>query len=156
MTTVFPGRWTAESEQDVTVFLIGMRVNRPWRVDRWWPIFSAMPPMIRTLAQHPELGLLSYDLWFGRTTLMLSYWRSPEHLQRFAADRDQPHLEPWRRYMRTVGSGGGVGIWHETYVTTAGSREVVYANMPRFGLAEAIDHAPIGAGTSTARQRMGR
>lgn len=154
MTQVFPGRYTARTDSDVTVFLIGMRLNKPWRVDRWGPVFVAMPRMIRNLVQHPEVGMLGFDSWFGRTTLMLSYWRSPEHLRRFAADPDAPHLEPWRRYMKVLGSSPDVGIWHETYVTHAGEREVIYANMPLLGLAKATDHTRVGRGANTAKQRI--
>lgn len=156
MAQVHPGRFTAAGDADVTVFLIGMRFNRWWRIDRWWSVFTAMPPMIRALASDPDLGMTGYHLWFGRTTILLSYWRSPEDLQRFAAAPDQPHLAPWRDYMRRIGSSGDVGVWHETYRTRPTDREVIYSNMPRFGLAKALDHVPIGRGTGTARERIGR
>ena len=154
MAPVRPGRFTAPGDTDVTVFLIGMRFNRPWRVDLWWPVFTAMPRMLRHLAQNPESGMLGQHLWFGRTTIMLSYWRDAEALQRFAADRDAPHLQPWRDFVRKVGDGGQVGIWHETYLVPAGGHETVYANMPVFGLAAATGHQPIGPGSHTARQRL--
>jgi len=31
-------RLTARIDGDFVVFLIGMRINRPPRVDRWWPV----------------------------------------------------------------------------------------------------------------------
>ncbi|MFN8192807.1 MAG: DUF4188 domain-containing protein [Nocardioidaceae bacterium] len=154
MTQVFPGRWTADVDDEVTVFLIGMRINRPLRVDKWAPLMKDMAKMQRHLAQHPEDGLLGLEQWFGRTTIMLSYWSSAEALQRFASDADRPHLEPWRRFRRNVGDSGVVGVWHETYVSRPGQREVVYVNMPRFGLGKATEHVRIGAGTATAKQRM--
>jgi len=154
MSAVFAGRYTAAGQDDVTVFLIGMRLNRPWRVDRWWPVLVAMPRMIRHLASTPDAGMLGFHSWVGRTTIMLSYWRSPEHLQRFAADADAPHLAPWRRYMKVIGSSGDVGVWHETYVSHAGEREMVYANMPAFGMAVATEHVKIGPGLNTAKQRI--
>lgn len=154
MGAVFPGRYTASSDADVTVFLIGMRLNKPWQINRWWPVFVAMPRMIRHLATTPEAGMLGFDMWVGRTTLMLSYWRSPEHLQRFAADTEAPHLAPWRRYMKEIASSGDVGIYHETYGTHPGEREMVYANMPAFGLAKATEHVKVGAGLNTAKQRI--
>src|SRR5579884_2119412 len=43
MATVFPGRYTAAAEGGFVVFLIGMRLNRPWKVHRWLPVFMAMP-----------------------------------------------------------------------------------------------------------------
>ena len=35
MATIHPGRYTAEIEGDFVVFLIGMRLNRPWKLHRW-------------------------------------------------------------------------------------------------------------------------
>lgn len=148
------GRWTVSSDDDVTVFLIGMRINKQWRADRWMPTAAAMPRILAHLAKDSEAGLLGSEQWFGRTTILLSYWRSPEHLQRFAAASDAPHLGAWRRFVKRVGNDGTVGVWHETYVAPAGSREVVYVNMPSFGLSAALEGVPVGAGTRTARQRL--
>lgn len=155
MAAVRKGRWTVvDDDRDVTVFLIGMRFDKPWQVWRWWPVFTAMPRMLAHLAQHPDMGMLGSHLWFGRTTMLLQYWRSPEDLRRFAADRDSPHLEPWRRFMRRIGSSGDVGIYHETYRVRAEDRETVYANMPPFGLGAALGGERIGPGRGTAKQRM--
>ena len=77
MGTVQAGRFTIENDQDVTVFLIGMRFNKPWQVHRWLPVFSAMPRMLAHLERHPEVGMLGQRTWLGRTTLLLSYWRRP-------------------------------------------------------------------------------
>lgn len=148
------GRYTATHEGDVTVFLIGMRINKIHRPDKWLPIFLAMPRMLTHLSQHPEAGLLSFESWLGRTTMLLSYWRSPEDLNHFATDAEAPHLQPWRDFRRRVGDGGDVGIWHETYVVSPDKREVVYANMPLFGLAAATSQVPVGAALRTAKQRM--
>lgn len=66
MAKVFPGRYTAEvHDQAATVFLIGMRFNHWWRVDKWWPVFVAMPRMLRHLAGDPDSGLLGWHLWPG-------------------------------------------------------------------------------------------
>jgi hypothetical protein len=42
------GRHAARIEGDFV--LIGMRTDTPWKVHRWWPVFRAMPPMIRALS----------------------------------------------------------------------------------------------------------
>lgn len=154
MAAVHPGRFTAPGDVDVTVFLIGMRFNRPHRVDAWWPVFTAMPRMLRHLAANPEVGMLGHHLWPGRTTLLLSYWRDAAALQAFAADSAAPHLQPWRDFTRRIGSNGTVGIWHETYLVPAGHHEAVYVNMPVFGLAGATAQLPVGPGRNTARQRL--
>ena len=46
---------------------------------------------------------------------MLQYWRSFEALERYAKNRSAQHLPEWAAFNRAVGSGGDVGIWHETY-----------------------------------------
>lgn len=151
--TITTGRRTAEHPDEVTVFLIGMRLNHLHRADLWGPVAAAMPRMQAYLRTHPQAGMLGFHQWFGRTTIMVSYWRSPEHLQTFAADPDLPHLGPWRSFRRLTGHPA-VGIWHETYVVPATSREVVYVNMPDFGLGRATRAVPVGDGTRTARQRL--
>ena len=50
---------------------------------------------------------------------------------------------------------GAVGIWHETYRVHAGEYEVIYGNMPRFGLALAGDHVPVTAKGRSAARRIG-
>lgn len=156
MPQVFPGRYTNDAQGEVTVFLIGMRFNQWWRVDKWLPVFVAMPRMIALLAKHPQDGLLGWHVWTGRTVLVLQYWESPEKLQAFASAKDRPHLDPWRRYVKSLGDHPAVGIWHETYVSAPGTRESIYVNMPEFGLAGATEHVPVGHGKRTAKQRMGR
>ena len=48
MATIVPGRMTtANRTEHFVVFLIGMRLNRPLRIEKWWPVFQAMPRMIR-------------------------------------------------------------------------------------------------------------
>lgn len=154
MAQVIPGRFTAPSDTDVTVFLIGMRINKLHRIDRWLPIIKNMTTMQIHLAKHPEAGMLHAMNWFGRTTMMVSYWRDPQSLQAFAADRESPHLEPWRTFMRDVAKSDAVGVWHETYVVPAGHSEVIYSSMPVFGLAKATSHVKIGRGTNQARERL--
>ncbi|WP_026556726.1 DUF4188 domain-containing protein [Arthrobacter sp. 35W] len=152
---VFNGRYTVPADgADVTVFLIGMRINKPWQIRRWAKVAGAMPRMLRHLGGHPEAGMLGFHNWFGRTTVLLSYWKSPEHLRAFAADPNAPHAAPWRAFMKEVGASGDVGVWHETYVVRAGDRECIYANMPLFGLAAATSHVKVGEGRNTARQRL--
>lgn len=66
-------RMMADVEGDF-VFLIGMRINALWRVERWWPAFSSMPKMLHELSTHPELGLLGYrGRWGGRNVEIIQY-----------------------------------------------------------------------------------
>lgn len=152
---VHTGRFAADVTEPVVVFLIGMRVNRWWKVRRWWQVSSIMPRMLRRLGEHPELGLLHTELFpRGRTVLLVQYWRSHEHLQRFATDRDLPHAAAWARFTRELLGSGDVGIFHETYLVEPGQVEAVYGDMPVFGLAAATRHVPVGRSRNTAQQRL--
>jgi hypothetical protein len=149
------GRFTADIDGDFVIFLIGMRFNHPLRIRKWWPVATAMPRMLKVLSQHPELGCLGFQQWFGRTTILVQYWRDFDCLDRFAKDKDLPHLEPWRRFNRAVRASGDVGIWHETFKIRAGEYEAVYGNMPVFGLAAAASHLPTAQKANTAAARIG-
>lgn len=132
--TVLQQRLTSKNQDSLVVFLIGMRVNRWWKVQQWLRTALAMPRMLRELGKHPELGLLGGEAWFGRTTIMVSYWKSVDHLFAYAKSRNAEHLPAWRAFNRHIGTNGDVGIWHETYAVQAGAYESVYVNMPSFGL----------------------
>jgi hypothetical protein len=97
-----------------------------------------MPRMIIELSQKPELGLLHARTHFGFPDIMVvQYWRSFEHLEAYARAREHAHLPAWHAFNRAVASNGDVGIWHETYLISAGRHESVYNNMPPFGLGAA-------------------
>lgn len=147
---------TAIDDDEVVVFLIGMTFNRLRKVRAWWPIFTAMPRMLRELDADPELGLLSSRMLLDRHgPTLIQYWRSAEHLERFARAKDHEHMPAWTAFRRSAASASGdVGIWHESYVTRPGSRESIYHATPRFGFADAAARVePVGAGQETARKR---
>jgi hypothetical protein len=156
MAKVVPARMTATVEGDFVVFLIGMRVNKPWKLHKWIPVARAMGPMLRVLSTQKELGLLGFHLWVSPTgPLVVQYWRSAEDLDRFARDTSLPHHAAWRRFNRQVGTSGDVGIWHETYQVAAGRYESVYVNLPPFGLARAGELIPVGRRGESAAERRG-
>jgi len=134
VTEVFKGRYTAAIEGDFVVFLIGPRFGRLWRVWEWWPVFAAMPRMLKELHSDPALGFLGGNFYLSfenKAPMMVQYWRSFEHLDSFARTKDHAHLPAWREFNRRARRGNGVGIWHETYLVAAGKSEAVYGNMPR-------------------------
>lgn len=150
--TVIASRVTAELPGPFVVFLIGARINQPWKVWAWLPVVRAMPRMLRELQAQPELGLLAAQ---GSGTTMTQYWRSLEHLYAYAQSRDHAHLPAWRAFNQTARSAGpAVGIWHETYVAQPGSYETVYVNMPPFGLGRAGTLVPATGRREGARGRL--
>ena len=134
------------------LFLIGMRINKPWRVHAWTRVVKAMVDMQIELQKRPDLGLLAMEQWFGRTTIMVSYWESMEKLQAYAHDPALAHRSPWQAFMRR--DDDTVGIWHETY--RVGEHEALYSDMPSFGLGAALGTTPVGQGSQTHRQRLRR
>lgn len=134
---VIEDRMCAQIDGEAVVFLIGMRINKLWKIHKWLPVAMAMPRMLRELALNPQLGFLGAHTWFSRTIVVLQYWRSVDDLNAYAKNRDRAHLPAWAAFNRAVGKNGDVGIWHETYRTRAGDYETIYANMPPFGLGKA-------------------
>jgi hypothetical protein len=156
MATVHNGRFTVKIEGDFVVFLIGMRINHLFLVNKWLPVSLAMPRMLKELFAHKEIGLLHAQSFLGwRTVMVVQYWRSFEQLHAYAHARDLAHLPAWAEFNRKVGGNGSVGIFHETYLVRSGAYEAVYANMPVFGLENAGEMMPAIGRMQSARSRMG-
>ena len=154
MAPVIPARMTAEVEGDFVVFLIGMRINKPWKIHKWLPVFLAMPPMLKELAAHPESGCLGY---FQSMSVIVQYWRSFEHLEAYARSKDRSHWPAWMDFNRRLGaSRGDVGIWHETYQIRAGQYETIYSGMPPYGLGKVGKLVPASGRQESARGRIAR
>ena len=137
MNKVIKQRMTVTMKKPFVVFLIGMRFNVWWKLHKWLPVVLAMPRMLKELSRQKSDGLLSYEMWFGRTTLMVQYWDSFESLEKYAKAKERAHLPAWQAFNQKVGSGGDVGIWHETYQVSPDAYESIYNNMPKFGLGRA-------------------
>lgn len=156
MAQILYGRHTADLSAPCTLFLIGMRVNRLRSVGAWVPVARSMGRMIAEVASDPESGFLTARTWFGwRNVLVQQYWRTPDHLIRYAADSTRQHRPAWTDFYRRIGVADGavVGIWHETIVLEPGKVETIYGSMPPFGLGEAVGITPaVGHRESAARR----
>lgn len=152
------GRMTAEAEGGVVVFHIGMRINAFRAVRSWWPVFVAMPRMLKELSRDRASGMLGYRLLFGgvRVLYVVQYWESQEKLLAYSTAQDKAHRPAWAAFNRRIREGRGkVGFWHETFVVPAGAHEAVYVNMPPFGLGEATGVIPVGRRGERAADRLG-
>ena len=155
MTKIFNGRFTAKTDQPFIVFLLGMRINKWWRFDKWLPVAGAMTPMLTTLFTHPEKGFLHAEFYWNFTgPITVQYWRSFEELEQFARQPSEPHLEAWKKFNQAIGPDAIVGIWHETYLVEPNKFEVFYGNMPKFGLGAAMEHREAVGRRETARLRL--
>ena len=153
MADVHQGRWTAELDGDFVVFLIGARINSKLQAIKVFLDLGGrrgMNHMLKYLTDNPDKGLLGYE---NAGLTVIQYWRSFEHLEKFAKDTTDPHIEAWRNYWKRVGKSTRAGIWHETYLVRSGEYVAIYGNMPPHGLGKASTLVPLDA-SSSARRRL--
>ncbi|MGD9794787.1 MAG: DUF4188 domain-containing protein [Acidimicrobiia bacterium] len=153
------GMYCAElTGEEITVFLVGMRVNRWRKLRSWVPAFASMPKMLRELSNDPSQGFLGGRTFAsGRVFLVVQYWRSVEDVGRYARSEAFSHLPMWRSFNGSTARTGDVGVFHETYSMRADQVETLYGNMPVFGLAAAQRHVPRGTHRRSATvERMGQ
>ena len=107
---VYKDRMTARLDGEFVIFLIGMRINQPWKIHKWLPSFLAMPRMLKELYRDPSLGLLHHEMWFSRTVILVQYWRSMDQLMTYAGNKNAAHLPAWKQFNRSIGTSGAVGV----------------------------------------------
>jgi hypothetical protein len=153
MNGVINDRMTVDLEGDFVVFLIGLRINKPWKLHKWLPTFLAMPRMLRELSKAgPDSGFLGYTMGMP---VIVQYWRSFDALEAYARNPDQQHWPAWVDFNKKMNrSRGDVGIWHETYLVRDGQYEVVYSGMPAFGLGKVGTLKPATGSRKEARNRL--
>jgi Domain of unknown function (DUF4188) len=153
MAAVHAERMCAQLDGDFVVFLIGMRINKPWKIHKWIPMFRAMPRMLKELEAQPDSGFLGAE---SNGFMLVQYWRSFEHLERYARRPDAQHWPAWVAFNKRMGrSRSDVGIWHETYRVAAGEYEAIYSGMPAHGLGKVGRLVPARDRVESARGRIG-
>lgn len=154
MAEINAGRMTHAHEGPLVVFLIGMRVNKPWRPDLWLPTFAAMPRMLRELASDPDSGMLGFRTVVGAGgPTVIQWWDSHDKLYAYASARDAEHRPAWTAFNRRARKApGAVGIWHETYEVARA--ESIYSGMPATGLGLATSLVPVGRNADRAAARL--
>ncbi|WP_181701907.1 monooxygenase family protein [Chthonobacter albigriseus] len=147
-------RVRAHVQGDFVVFIIGLRINRPWRVTSYLRPMLAMRSMLDELQQiGPDSGLLHVER-VGFLTF-IQYWRSFDHLESYARDSTRKHRPAWTAFnLQMKRRSGDVGLFHETYLVQGGKYEAVYRGMPPTGLAVAGEQALVNDAADSARQRI--
>ncbi|MSU88753.1 DUF4188 domain-containing protein [Rhodobacteraceae bacterium 2CG4] len=148
-------RMAGDIDGDFVVFLIGMRINRPWKLHKWLPVVMGMPRMLKELDVLPaeETGFLGHN-GLGLGTIV-QYWRSFDHLEAYARSKDHAHFPAWIAFnKRMKTSRTDVGIWHETYLVKAGQYEAIYSGMPPYGLGRISRLVPATGNRNEARARL--
>ncbi|WP_446665459.1 DUF4188 domain-containing protein [Flexivirga sp. B27] len=158
---------THAHEGELVVFLIGMTVGKPWRVDRWARIGKAMTRMQQELHRNKACAEAGEEDWLGflggyncvgpRGPVSVQYWRSIDDLYGYAASGEREHRPAWLDYYRRAQRSSrrdGIGIWHETYAVPAGGHESAYGDVTDWGLAGATGAVPLARRGRTARERL--
>ena len=149
-----PQRMMAEIEGDFAVFLIGMKLKRPWKLHRWLPLALSMGRMLKELRETEGSGFLGAVPGLPVTVV---YWRSDDELEAWARNPGGSHWRAMAEFNRSlVEAGGDVGFWHETYLVRHRQYEAVYTGMPPFGLGAASRLVPVTPQRASARQRLKR
>lgn len=65
------GRYTVLPSESITLFLIGLRVNKWYKIHKWLPVLLVMPPMLNELLKNKSLGCLSYEMFFKYRGMMV-------------------------------------------------------------------------------------
>ena len=154
MSRINPARTTHHYSGELVVFLIGMRINRPWRPDLWLPAFMAMPRMLRELFSDRDSGLVGMRMTIGSGgPVLVQYWNSMDKLYDYASNPAAQHRPAWAAFNKRARKvPGAVGIWHETFAVARA--ESMYVGMPPSGLALATESVAVGAHANAARDRM--
>lgn len=146
---------TAEIEGDFVVFMIGARINKWWMFHKWIPFIMAMPKMLTELSKNQDSGCLGFDGYGMFRGVIIQYWRSFEHLEKYARNPDREHFPAWVNFNKNINASNAVGIWHETYLVKAGNYECIYNHMPPRGLGRVTKLVPATHKKDTAAQRAG-
>ncbi len=154
--TINAGRFTTLQEEGVTVFVIGMRINKLRAFRHWLPVMMAFPDMIRELEANKGLGYMNSETFItGRTIISVQYWQSEDALIGYA--KNEKHLKAWKKFNRKAREAGpNVGLYHETHIVQPGRTETVYINMPDFALGKALGTQPVTKEMHTAKMRLNR
>ncbi|WP_242911401.1 DUF4188 domain-containing protein [Actinomadura terrae] len=147
------GRFSVRNDDEVVLFLVGIRVNR-WRaVRKWLPVLRSLRPMLREAVEDGH-GLVTYRVQVHgpRELVVVQYWRGVDELMDFSDGAT--HRAAWRDFYKHASGGAAVGIWHETYVVPAGRYEAIYGIVPPAGLAKVQAMVPVGRRNEGARVRL--
>jgi hypothetical protein len=146
----------AAVDDEVVVFLVGMRLNALWKVHQWLPVVLSAVRMRREQDEAVPALLDSRLLVGRREVVFVQYWASFEALESYASDPDAEHVSGWRAYARRAADSDAVGIYHETYLVRPGRYETVYHHMPPHGLGAATDLVPASGRRERAAGRLDR
>ncbi len=135
-------RMEPKVDQSFIVFIVGIRINRVWKIHKWIPVVRAFNRMLRELDSSRKKGCMGYENWGGRVRICIQYWENYSQLLEYARDKSAGHFPAWFDFNSRISRSGDVGLWHEVYFAKPGTFKAVYKNMPPFGLGKATQLTP--------------
>ena len=158
-------RVTHAYDGPIALFLIGVRIHKPWRLRLVRQVGAAMPRMIAELEENKaaaERGEAEHLGYLGSrstvhvmATTMIQYWRSVEDIYAYANAADHTHRPAWLEFYELAKADpSAVTIWHETFSVADRGAESIYSGPKPFGLAAVAGVIPVGRRGETARERI--
>ncbi|KZS96728.1 hypothetical protein SISNIDRAFT_493634 [Sistotremastrum niveocremeum HHB9708] len=113
-------------------------------------MFAKMVKELQTATQEEDMGYLNSELFLqsersqNNVSMAVIYWKSYEHIRRFAHRDDITHWKAWTRFRKMqrndFPTSKKIGLWHEAYEVS--NAEAIYHNMRPFGLGNLWDFVP--------------
>eukprot|EP01116_Phalansterium_solitarium_P009920 TRINITY_DN24267_c0_g1_i1.p1 TRINITY_DN24267_c0_g1~~TRINITY_DN24267_c0_g1_i1.p1 ORF type:complete len:266 (+),score=46.73 TRINITY_DN24267_c0_g1_i1:135-932(+) len=161
---VVRGRMAGVIEGDFCLFLIGSRLNDATlsNLNDYKVMGDAFVAMMHELEASPdEFGYLGSETFVGGNpngshTLLIQYWRSMDHVNRYARARTNEHHSGWKWLMEMGRRSPHLGFWHESYNIKAGDYDCIYVNMPPIGAGKAGKLIPAAGRFNSAAGRAGK
>ncbi|WP_299441573.1 monooxygenase family protein [uncultured Phycicoccus sp.] len=158
-------RVTHAYDGPLAVFLIGLRVHKPWKRRIVQQAGAAMPRMIAELeankaaAERGEAESLGYlgsrSTVHLMATTMIQWWRSVDDIYAYANAAGHEHRPAWLEfYQLAKADPTAVTIWHETYAVQPHGAESIYSGPRPLGLADVAGTVPVGRRGESARERI--
>ncbi|MGV8909235.1 MAG: monooxygenase family protein, partial [Propionicimonas sp.] len=119
-------RRTHAYDGSLAVFLIGLRIHKPWRLGLVRSAVAAMPRMIAELernraaaarGEEESMGFLGSRFTVDLTGVTsIQWWRSTQDIYEYANSGVREHRPAWVEFYRLAKADpDAVTIWHETY-----------------------------------------
>lgn len=164
MESIVRGRVTAKLDGDFCILLIGARNNAPWKLtNKFKTVGTAFQSMFKELESLPmeSSGYMGAEMFFSGNflrsshTLAVVYWRSYDHLIKFAHNPNLNHVAAWRAADKECRESADIGIWHEAFQVVGGKYDGIYVNCPPIGLGMVNPLVPCDGHLRTSRGRTG-
>lgn len=142
----------AEAQPKLALMLIGSRCfTRMGSLELEYKgmgdVIAQMIEELRDAPPEDDTGFLNAENYVhakditGNGNMIAIYWRSYQHIWKFAHKADGTHYPAWARFMNLQKDspkfGSKIGVWHEIYEIS--NAEGIYHNVPRMGLGNMWD-----------------